>query len=528
LNGHNSITITNELVYTIGDTMNKLPAYILIFSLILSAQIAILDLQFPILYAYPEGWSDDIQLTPGDPKGRNIPDVDVCDYNNVWAAWDTATWMNGTAEILYSKRDSLGNCLIPETAVSNNPSYSIVARVAVDTSNNVHFVWRDQTPQGMGLWHAKLGNDGTVLVPPHLAVTGGGGIGVSTEITLNKFNNINVAWEEAPSGYSQMSHSQLDSLGDPIIEKIRVSPEGLNAYWVGIGTDSFANSHLACRTDTPGTSDRLTYSKLDKDGHILISNKVLATGGNNSIVSDLNQKIHIVYTNPAGPGNRIDYLKLDQDGNILIGPQTISIPQIASNTYPHVALDSLQYLHVVWQGDSSAVCHIMYCKMDTLGNYVIPAKKIVYPPHTNGAGEPRIVVDRSNRLHVVWVDGRLGSTNIFYKRGENETGIEEARQSREAIISEISMFPNPFTDKVNIKFRVGHSTRHRTQDLLLRVYDVSGRLVREIAHTATQQAYQIVTWSGEDNCGSELPDGVYFLSFIAGDYTETRKLLLIR
>jgi hypothetical protein len=304
-----------------------------------------------------------------------------------------------------------------------------------------------------------------------------------------------------------MSYTQLDTLGNPVIEKICVSPAGLNAYWAGIGVDSFANSHLACRTDSGGSSNRLTYSKLDRNGNILISNEILATGGNNSIVSDIHQNIHIVYTNPAGPGNRIDYLKLDQNGNILVGPETISPPGIHSNTYAHMAIDSLQYLHIVWQGDSSAIFHIMYCKLDTMGNQVIPAMKIVHPPYTYGAGEPRIAVDYSNRLHVLWVDGRINpgvSTDIFYKRGENETGVQEVQGSKVERRSIISVSPNPFSKTTKINFEFLEDVGFMKFEIL----DVVGRLVREFVPAESEG---FTYWDGTDDVGDQLPAGVYFL-----------------
>ncbi|MCK4252177.1 hypothetical protein KAX97_12065, partial [candidate division WOR-3 bacterium] len=217
--------------------MNKLLLYLLIlfpFFYLTSSifhlssfshlKFAILNLQSTMLYAYPPGWSDDILLTPEDTKSRIKPDIDVDTYNNVWAAWDTATWVQGTAEVLYSKRDSLGACLIPETAVSNNPSFSTNVKVAVDGSNNVQFIWRDETPQGIGVWHAKLANDGSEIVPSHLAVSGAGGGGSNRpEMVLNKYNEINIIWDESPSGYNQMNYTKLDSLGNPIIPKIKVS-----------------------------------------------------------------------------------------------------------------------------------------------------------------------------------------------------------------------------------------------------------------------------------------------------------------
>ena len=473
---------------------------------------------FQFLYAYPDGWSDDILVNEDTSDNQYRPDVSTDTQNNVWITWHVATLTEG--EIYYSKRDSVGNCLLPETTVSNNASKSWKARVAVDASDNAHIVWRDESPQGFGIWYAKLANDGTEIVPPKLAVSGAGDLlcSLEPEIALNKYKEVNVAWDERPLE-NQMDYSKLDSLGDTLIAKIQITPDYLAASWVGIGVDSFANNHMACRTDTTGTSDRLTYSKLDKDGNILISNKVLATGGNNAIVSDKHQNIHIVYTNPAGPGNRIDYLKLDNDGNILIGPKQISLPQISSNTYSHMAIDSLQYLHIVWQADSSGwAVNIMYAKMDTAGNFIIPPMKVVYP-YPQGGREPRIAVDHSNRLHLVWTSTRLGSEDIFYKRGENETGVKETAQSN-AAIPKLSVFPNPFTQMTNIRFGIEHGAKGTA----LKIYDVTGRLVRDflinqlMPYTSTHaqsgganSPINHITWNGDDASGNSLPSGVYFI-----------------
>jgi hypothetical protein len=463
------------------------------------------------LYSYPPGWSDDILLTPGDPKSRIKPDIDVDEYNNVWAAWDTATWVQGTAEVLYSKRDSLGACLIPETAVSNNPSFSTNVKVAVDGSNNVQFIWRDETPQGIGVWHAKLANDGSEIVPSHLAVSGAGGGGTNRpEMVLNKYNEINIIWDEAPSGYHQMNYTKLDTLGNPVIAKIRVSPENISALWPGIGIDSFANNHMAYRCDS-GTPDRLAYTKLDKNGNVLIDNKFFGFGALPTMIADQSQNIHMVYGDPTGPGNSVKYLKLDQDANILVGPITLSIHE--NNNCPHMAMDSLQYLHVVWETDSSGIFLIMYTKLDTLGNFAIPQMQVVNPPHTLGAGMPRIAVDSSNKLHLVWVDGRLNpgvSTDIFYKRGENENTIEETARLKAPNLPEITVFPNPFSKLTKISF----GNVQRAKRIGLKIYDATGRVVRSfpiINLCNPNKSVVSVYWTGTDDIGNPLPAGVYFI-----------------
>jgi hypothetical protein len=502
--------------------MKKTLLYLLVFSFILylpssifhhssfiNLKSAILNLQSTMLYAYPPGWTDDILLTPEDPKARMNPDVDVDGFNCVWATWDTSSWTNG--EILFTKRDSLGNCIIPETIVSNNISKSWMSRIVIDNSNNVQFIWRDESPQGDGVWHTKYANDGTVLVPSHLAVSGAGGFSSSLypEVVLNKYGEMNIIWDEHPSGYNQMNYTKLDTLGNPIIERIRVSIENITALWPGIGIDSFANNHMAYRTDS-GFQDRLTYSKLDKDGNILIDNKFFGTGLLPAIIADHNQNIHMVYEDPAGPGMSIEYLKLDQDGNILIGPEILSIHE--NNAHSHMAMDSLQYLHVVWDAESAGAFPIMYTKLDTLGNFVIPPMQVVYPPYTQGGGMPRIAVDRSNKLHLVWVDQRLNpgvSTAIFYKRGEN-VGIEETAQLKAANFSKNSVFPNPFSKATKISFGKEQSAK----SIGLKIYDATGRVVRSfpiINLCNPNKSVVSVYWDGTDDIGNSLSAGVYFI-----------------
>jgi hypothetical protein len=482
----------------------------------------------PICYGYPDGWSNDILINQDTSGNQETPDVSTDSQNNVWITWDDATWTEG--EIYYSKRDSLGNCLITETTVPNNPSKSFYARVRVDKSDNVHFVWRDESPQGYGIWYAKLANDGSVIVPSYLAVSGAGGLFSSLlpEIALNKYQEINVVWDEYPSGYNQMNYTKLDSLGDTMIPKIQVSPTDTSTCWPGISVDSSMNNHLGYRTDS-STVMLLTYTKLDRDGNVLVDNKTVGMGGLPTLISDRSQNIHIIYSDPTGPGNRIEYLKLDNDGNILIGPTTIS-PAQYSCTYCHMAMDSVQFLHVVWQADSFADVDIMYTKMDTAGNFIIPPMKVVYP---EGGIEPRIAVDRSNCLHLVWVSARLGSPDIFYKRGEN-MAIKETDQQKVVGLPKITVFPNPFRQITEISFSVGRGAK----GVGLRIYDVSGRLVRsfdpeglrtvgQYDHTATGLSDHII-WDGTDNKGNLLASGVYFLWCDFPMMTQTIPIVLIK
>ncbi|MGB9721877.1 MAG: T9SS type A sorting domain-containing protein [bacterium] len=491
--------------------------------------LLIFSILFPcylLLYSYPPGWSDDILLTPEDDNSRGGPDVDVDSFNNVWVVWDSAHWVNGTGEVLYSLRDSLGGCLIPETDVSNNASFSICPSIAVDVSNNVQFVWLDQTPLGLGLWHAKLANDGTVIIPPHMAVSGNDVDVPLPDIVLNKYQEINVVWAEMLYGYSQIDYTKLDSMGNPIIPKLKVSLDTFYAYWPGIGVDSFANNHLGYRCDS-GIQDRFAYTKLDKNGNVLIDNKFFGTGCVPTFIADRSQNIHIVYGDPAGPGNSVKYLKLDQNGNVLIGPKTLSIHE--DNDIPHMAMDSLQYLHVVWAFSNWVdTMGIMYTKLDTLGNFVIPPMPVVYWPIAIWPALARITVDKNNRLHLVWMDQRLDSANvedIFYKRGENEQTIKELARLKAQNQPKISIAPNPFVNETKITFFLSQETKN----FGIEIFDILGRKVKQFNNlTNHQSSYNQVLWDGIDENGKVLSNGIYFVVLENGKDRLTQKLILIR
>ncbi len=89
--------------------------------------------------------------------------------------------------------------------------------------------------------------------------------------------------------------------------------------------------------------------------------------------------------------------------------------------------------------------------------------------------------------------------------------------------------PNPFgAGGTTISFNVKRSTLN----VSLKVYDLSGRLVRTLVgepstHIAIQP-YNHAVWDGRDSFGRKVPGGVYFYRLRAGDFTSTKKALLIR
>jgi hypothetical protein len=247
--------------------------------------------------------------------------------------------------------------------------------------------------------------------------------------------------------------------------------------------------------------DSLTYTKLDKNGNVLISNKVYDAGLGPSIIVDPEQNIHMVYSHQSDSGWDINYLKLDTAGNIIIPPKKIS-PNF-HNITPHMAMDSLHNLHTIWQMYDSAC--LIYTKMDLSGNFIIAPIRVVYSPPASHPMDIRITTDRSNRVHLAWMDQRLGSEDIYYKRGENNQSIGEAG-IKHPTVPDLCCSPNPFTDKLKINYsKILNNGKPR-----ITIYNCLGRRVKELS---SNKSSGFITWDGLDDNGIKLPTGVYLIRY---------------
>lgn len=79
-------------------------------------------------------------------------------------------------------------------------------------------------------------------------------------------------------------------------------------------------------------------------------------------------------------------------------------------------------------------------------------------------------------------------------------------------------FPNPFNPATTIRF-----TLDRQQDIRLRLYDVTGRLVRELAEGPHAAGEHRVTWNAQHE-----PSGTYLVTLQGENDVRTRKVVLLK
>ncbi|MFZ5979020.1 MAG: FlgD immunoglobulin-like domain containing protein [Candidatus Zixiibacteriota bacterium] len=84
-------------------------------------------------------------------------------------------------------------------------------------------------------------------------------------------------------------------------------------------------------------------------------------------------------------------------------------------------------------------------------------------------------------------------------------------------------YPNPFNAVTQIEF-----TLSRRSDITLVVYNVLGQRVREWDFGSLPVGTYTETWDGTSDGGAEVASGVYFYMLRAENFTDTRKMILLK
>jgi flagellar hook assembly protein FlgD len=139
----------------------------------------------------------------------------------------------------------------------------------------------------------------------------------------------------------------------------------------------------------------------------------------------------------------------------------------------------------------------------------------------------------------VWVTGTTTSTNFplqslsgAYNQGTLTgysdafilkftaaiTGINLISNEIPSSYSLSQNYPNPFNPSTVVRFQLSV-----VSNVVLKVYDVMGREVQTLVNEKLSAGTYEVTFDG-----SNIPSGVYFYKMQTGDFSETKKMILMK
>ncbi|MCU0413529.1 MAG: T9SS type A sorting domain-containing protein, partial [Ignavibacteriaceae bacterium] len=84
-------------------------------------------------------------------------------------------------------------------------------------------------------------------------------------------------------------------------------------------------------------------------------------------------------------------------------------------------------------------------------------------------------------------------------------------------------YPNPFNPTTAIEFSVP-----KTSDVVISIYDMLGQEVRTLYTGEVQRGTYSVQWDGLNNSGSKMSSGSYIYRMIAGEFAQSKKMILMK
>lgn len=195
-------------------------------------------------------------------------------------------------------------------------------------------------------------------------------------------------------------------------------------------------------------------------------------------------------------------------------------PTQGISRYPVISTVGETWSYLFWDEDSSGFkdiyYHLYYVMIGWYGRGSIRNTFLINEPvrFPNACG-----------AYVVWTQGNIPPYKVYFANFGYPIGIEENLLER-APGEIISLYPNPFANELHIKFQNPNtkSPIGSKPQIMLKIYDVSGRLVKQFNDLAIQP-FNEVFWSGDDNSGNQLPPGVYFIHLKDGNLSAAKRAI---
>ncbi len=184
--------------------------------------------------------------------------------------------------------------------------------------------------------------------------------------------------------------------------------------------------------------------------------------------------------------------------------------------HPSVGIDNDFTTHIIWE-DERGLGDIYYGKLLFGNNFVSDIQSIIEDTTFSYQGEPRLFV-QNNDGHIVWTDTR-NESHIYYRKWKTiPNSVDEELETGKRKFN-LNNFPNPFNPKTKILFSLNN-----TENVSLKIYDVFGREIKTLIDKKfmSDGNYKI------DFDGSNFNSGIYFYKLTTNNFSEMKKMVLVK
>ncbi|MBE2218396.1 MAG: T9SS type A sorting domain-containing protein [Ignavibacteria bacterium] len=460
-------------------------------------------------------WQPDLRLT-------NNPFHSYVSYNNarnvasfgddvhvVW--WDTR---DGNAEIFYKRSTDNGTYWGADTRLTNDSVESYYATITV-SGTNVHVAWQNYHFGNNYEIYYKRSTDRGVTWEADKRLTNNSSISYSASIAAEG-TVISVLWRDNRDGNEEIYYKRSSDGGINFGADTRLTNAAGSSEDPAIAATGTV-LHLAWSDARNG--DIEIYYKQSTDQGITWGSDIRITnnpgGSYKPSISVSGSLVALAWYDTRDANDEI-YFKRSTNGGAVWQPDTRLTNNTASSKWPSVSVSGF-VVNVVWQDSRDGNTEI-YNKRSLDGGIGFGADIRL----TNSAFNSELpsAAVSGTFVHIVWQDQRDGNLEVYYKKDStgNIVGMINFDPVSPNAFSLSQNYPNPFNPSTNIEF-----AHPKTGFVNLIIYDMLGKVVTTLINKELQPGTYSVDWNGSNN-----PSGVYFYKLESGEYSEVKKMVLVK
>ncbi|HAB53531.1 MAG: hypothetical protein A3K31_06260 [Ignavibacteria bacterium RIFOXYA12_FULL_35_25] len=412
--------------------------------------------------------------------GQAYPSIAMDGIGNFVIAWIDAR--NSSDDIYYQRYNSIGIAQGVNAKANDDAgtAYQEYPSITMDGSGNFIIAWEDFRNGNWNIYYQRYNSIG---ITQGVNVKANDDLGTTSQyapsIALDGIGNFVIAWHDYRNNNYDIYYQRYNSIGiaQGVNTKVNDDAEANGQYDASIAMDDVGNFVIAWDDNRNNNYD-IYYQRYNSIG----------------IAQGINTKVN----NDTGT-----------DGQY----------------YPSIAMDGVGNFVIVWLDNR----YVLY-KPDVIGqrfysngspwgiNYRIVADGI-----NHGETFP-VVVANANQIIFSWMDNRRTMLWDIYGKvvGWNWDGVTSVLSAKKIPI-EFALeqnYPNPFNPSTVIKFGIPERT-----NVLIKIYDLLGNEVTALLNQEMDAGwYELEFQSALGN--KPLASGIYFYQLKAGNFVQTRKMIL--
>lgn len=474
--------------------------------------------KFVVIKYSPTGIEEWVKILPGFGIGKSIA-IDRNGY--IVVGGQMKDTFNVSEDYCVVKFDQNGNLLWLSRYDGPMHHYDYGEYMIIDSSNNIYITG---TSYDTVTYYAtvKYNSSGGQQWVKRYKFRNGGGLTTPVRLALDNFGNLYLsAYQFFASTDEDFLLIKYDINGNQLWSRTLNTPGDTTNYCVGLDIDKAGNVIV---TGIAYGYGMYTF-KYNPQGMLLWTQPYLSnnnySGLPSSIIVDSSLNIYI-----AGSVNSPNYenflvLKYDANGTKL-WEKSYSGTANQTDRANDLIIDKFGYIYSTGfiVNSFSNWTDYFTVKLDQSGNEIWQAS---FNSSISGGGDlsKAITLTNSNKVVVtgespVLPNYTLSMTTVQYSQ---PVGIEPNSHETPKFFNLFQNYPNPFNPSTEIKFDLPKDV-----DVTVKIFDILGREVTALMNKEFRNAGRYKLNWNSDKCAS----GVYIYRIEAGDYVNSRKMVLIK